>query len=37
MFEAGALFGKILLVRIIENHRIDPYYRLSKGYFAPQG
>ena len=27
LFGSGALYGKILLVRIIENNNIDAYFR----------
>ncbi len=37
---SGALSGKMMLVRIIENNRIDAYfmscYRLSKGLLCPR-
>ena len=31
IFGSDALSGKMLLVRIIENNKIDAYLRLSKG------
>ncbi len=37
---SGALPGKLLLVRIIENHNLDAYLgqiRLSKGQLCPAG
>ncbi len=36
-FGSGALPGKMLLVRIIENSEIDAYFRSDKVNFAPQG
>ncbi len=39
-FGSGALSSKMLLVRIIENNKIDAYLgqvRLSKGYLSPAG
>ncbi len=32
---SGALHGKMMLIRIIENNKIDAYFRLIKGYLCP--
>ena len=37
MFRSGALSGKMLLVKIVENNISDAYFRAGKGLFTPQG